>query len=119
MIRDKSAKERGELTRQIYRLEMREDGFLSLKKKYEKKLLDFQIDFQQLSNEIEALLLERTLGNPDNYRDMEGARDLNQQVAQYVVQHLLELDEKSSVIRNRLEKEREKLIEERNDLPWE
>ena len=93
MKADKSEKERQELHEKILQVEQKEDEFMLLKRQYENSLGNFATDFQYLTTQMETLLYEHV--------------------------QMDELGKLSHQTRNAMEEEREKLIKERNSLPWE
>ena len=114
MKTDKSEKERQELHEKILQVEQKEDEFMLLKRQYENSLGNFATDFQYLTTQIEHPQNAAALS-----RDLADTQSLNQQVKNYVDVQMDELGKLSHQTRNAMEEEREKLIKERNSLPWE
>lgn len=118
MKRDKSEKERFELNRKIQRLESQEDDFKALSRAYEHSLMQFQSDFQRLTHQMDYLLQE-SRQDRQSTNDMEANRSLHQQVNRYVEMQKEQVTALGRQVRASLEKDRERLITERNHLPWE
>ena len=119
MKTDKSEKERQEHHEKILQVEQKEDEFMLLKRQYENSLGNFATDFQYLTTQMENLLYEHPQNATALSRDLADAQSLNQQVKNYVDVQMDELGKLSHQTRNAMEEEREKLIKERNSLPWE
>ena len=119
MKTDKSEKERQELHEKILQVEQKEDEFMLLKRQYENSLGNFATDFQYLTTQMETLLYEHPQNATTLSRDLADTQSLNQQVKNYVDVQMDELEKVSRQTRNAMEEEREKLIKERNSLPWE
>ena len=79
----------------------------------------FATDFQYLTTQMENLLYEHPQNATALSRDLADTQSLNQQVKNYVDFQMDELGKLSHQTRNSMEEEREKLIKERNSLPWE
>ena len=76
-------------------------------------------DFQYLTTQMETLLYEHPQNATTLSRDLADTQSLIQQVKNYVDVQMDELEKVSRQTRNAMEEEREKLIKERNSLPWE
>lgn len=116
---DKSEEERQELHKKILQVEQKEDEFMILKRQYENSLENFATDFQYLTTQMENLLYEHPQNVTALSQDLADTQFLNQQVKNYVDVQMDALGKLSHQTRNTLEEEREKLIKERNSLPWE
>ncbi|KXT70059.1 hypothetical protein SGODD07_01672 [Streptococcus gordonii] len=119
MKTDKSEKERQELHKKIIQVEQKEDEFMALKRQYETSLGNFAMDFQYLTAKMENLLYEHPQSPAALSRELAEAQSLNQQARNYVEEQIDNLEKVSRRTRKNLEEEREKLIKERNSLPWE
>ena len=119
MKTDKSEKERQEFHEKILQVGQKEDEFTLLKRQYENSLGNFATDFQYLTTQMETLLYEHPQNATTLSRDLADTHSLIQQFKNYVDVQMDELEKVSRQTRNAMEEEREKLIKERNSLPWE
>lgn len=120
MPKDKSAEERYQLSRKINDLDMREEDFAYIRRHYEKSLEDFYARFASLSHRQEALLSENTLGQHQQVRlAWEANQQLTHRLNQYVTNCYEELDSVGRCFRRKIDDKRDRLIEERNRLPWD
>lgn len=103
---DKSATERADLNRQIERVERQEGDFSEARERYERSLEQFREQFRAVGRDREA-----SFG--------EGHQELLSQVDRYVQETAEEVERVRSRIRQSSDDRREKLIAERNGLPWE
>ncbi|MBP2622982.1 cingulin [Streptococcus oricebi] len=118
-MKDKNEEKRQKLSRKILDLERKEDDFAGLKRRRERSLENFYRDFDHLAKQERALLEAGELAHVHKGRDMEEQHYLAQKVRAYVERSLAELAELKERLGHSLEEGREKLIKERNDLPWE
>lgn len=103
MSADRSANERFELTAQIAHVERREDEFSELRGAYQRSLDRFREQFHRVTRQ----------------REGDAQQELLFHVDRYVGESSDELTRVSSQVRLALDDERERLIRERNALPWE
>lgn len=118
-MRDKSEEERIVLTEKMVKLEWLEDDFLSLKRRHEGAMMDFQSEFHYLTTNIYEILCNFPDINCSRYEDLQKNQELNQRTEAYVNDQLDDLDHKTRRFRFILDDEREALMRERNQLPWE
>lgn len=120
MSADKSANERFELTNQIAYVERQEDEFSELRNDYQRSLERFHEQFHELTRRRESALHEQLRsGSRSAQKELEARQEMLFQVNRYVDDSLLELEQASSQVRQSLDDERERLIRERDALPWE
>jgi hypothetical protein len=120
MSSDKSAKQRSELTQKIAAVEGREDAFAELRNAYRQSLERFHQQFHAVTRRREASLHgQAAAGRADTREALNAQSELVTRVDRYVEETAEELDQASSRIRSALDTERERLIAERNTLPWE
>lgn len=120
MSADKSASERRELDVRIRGVETQEDEFSDLRNGYQQSLERFHQQFQSVSRRREAAL-HRSMqaGSSVAQRELERQQELFFQVDRYVRDSIEEFEQVSSRVRQSLDDERERLIRERGELPWE
>ena len=111
MSADRSANERFELTTQIAHVERREDEFSELRGAYQRSLDRFREQFHQVTRRRES-----SVSDP---RERDAQQEVLFHVDRYVEESSEELTRVSSQVRLALDDERERLIRERNALPWE
>lgn len=117
---DRSANERFELTTRIAQVERREDEFSELRNIHQRSLERFHEQFRTVAGGRESSLHESMRsGNDAAQRELEAQQQLLFQVDRYVEDSVAELTWTSSQVRQSLDDERECLIRERNELPWE
>lgn len=117
-LKDKHEKERYDLYLEIATVERKEDELSLLSRNYQKNLEEFFDQFSYLSNEIETLLYSSPT-NQQSIQELQDNMDLNQAVNRYVDHQLDEVQQVKQRLMNTLEEERERLVKERNNLPWE
>ena len=103
-IIDKSEKERNALTRKIIELEEKEDDFKLLQKRHEDRVVYLAEQFEQLSFDVDSILSSSDMSSSYRIKGLESNQELRHQMAEYVQNHFDDI---------------EKLITERNQLPWE
>ena len=118
MSADKSARERAELGRQIEQVERQEDEFSERRASYARSLEQFREQFHAVGRDRESSLGERMQAG-DTGAQHEARQELLWQVDRYVEETSEELEQTGSQVRQSLDDEREKLMAERNGLPWE
>lgn len=116
---DKSEKERSTLTRKIIELEEKEDDFLLLQKRHENRVLYLAEQFEQLSSGVDSLLTESDMSTQFRIQELENNQELRRQMSEYVQTHFDDIEKWSQSIRRNTDEQRDKLISERNRLPWE
>lgn len=116
---DKSEKERSTLTRKIIELEEREDDFKLLQKRHENRVLYLAEQFEQLSSGVDSLLTESDMSTQFRIQELENNQELRRQMSEYVQTHFDDIEKWSQSIRRNTDEQRDKLISERNRLPWE
>lgn len=117
--KDKSEKERSTLTRKIIELEEKEDDFKLLQKRHENRVLYLAEQFEQLSSGVDSLLTESDMSTQFRIQELENNQELRRQMSEYVQTHFDDIEKWSKSIRRNTDEQRDKLISERNRLPWE
>ena len=117
--KDKSEKERSTLTRKIIELEEKEDDFKLLQKRHENRVLYLAEQFEQLSSGVDSLLTESDMPTQFRIQELENNQELRRQMSEYVQTHFDDIEKWSQSIRRNTDEQRDKLISERNRLPWE
>lgn len=117
--KDKSEKERSTLTRKIIELEEKEDDFKLLQKRHENRVLYLAEQFEQLSSGVDSLLKESDMSTQFRIQELENNQELRRQMSEYVQTHFDDIEKWSQSIRRNTDEQRDKLISERNRLPWE
>lgn len=115
---DKSEKERSTLTRKIIELEEKEDDFKLLQKRHENRVLYLAEQFEQLSSDVDSLLTESDMSTQFRIQELENNQELRRQMSEYVQTHFDDIEKWSQSIRRNTDEQRDKLISERNRLPW-
>ena len=115
---DKSEKERSTLTRKIIELEEKEDDFKLLQKRHENRVLYLAEQFEQLSSGVDSLLTESDMSTQFRIQELENNQELRRQMSEYVQIHFDDIEKWSQSIRRNTDEQRDKLISERNRLPW-
>ena len=118
-IIDKSEKERNALTRKIIELEEKEDDLKLLQKRHENRVLYLAEQFEQLSSGVDSLLKESDMSTQFRIQELENNQELRRQMSEYVQIHFDDIEKWSQSIRRNTDEQRDKLISERNRLPWE
>lgn len=118
-IKDKSEKERSTLTRKIIELEEKEDDLKLLQKRHENRVLYLAEQFEQLSSGVDSLLKESDMSTQFRIQELENNQELRRQMSEYVQIHFDDIEKWSQSIRRNTDEQRDKLISERNRLPWE
>lgn len=108
MSADRSANVRFELTAEIAQVERREDEFSELRSAYERSLERFREQFHSVTRRRESPLSDR-----------QEQQELLFHVDRYVGDSSEELAQVNSQVRAALDDERERLLRDRNALPWE
>lgn len=116
---DKSEKERSTLTRKIIELEEKEDDLKLLQKRHENRVLYLAEQFEQLSSGVDSLLKESDMSTQIRIQELENNQELRRQMSEYVQIHFDDIEKWSQSIRRNTDEQRDKLISERNRLPWE
>ena len=117
--KDKSEKERSTLTRKIIELEEKEDDFKLLQKRHENRVLYLAEQFEQLSSGVDSLLTESDMSTQFRIQELENNQELRRQMSEYVQTHFDDIEKLSKSFRRNTDEQRDKLISERNRLPWE
>ena len=117
--KDKSEKERSTLTRKIIELEEKEDDFKLLQKRHENRVLYLAEQCEQLSSGVDSLLTESDMSTQFRIQELENNQELRHQMAEYVQIHFDDIEKLSKSFRRNTDEQRDKLISERNQLPWE
>ena len=117
--KDKSEKERSTLTRKIIELEEKEDDLKLLQKRHENRVLYLAEQFEQLSSGVDSLLKESDMSTQFRIQELENNQELRRQMSEYVQIHFDDIEKWSQSIRRNTDEQRDKLISERNRLPWE
>ena len=118
-IKDKSEKGRSVLTRRIIELEEKEDDFKLLQKRHENRVLYLAERFEQLSSGVDSLLTESNMSTQFRIQELENNQELRRQMSEYVQIHFDDIEILSQSFRRNTDEQRDKLISERNQLPWE
>lgn len=116
---DKSEKERSTLTRKIIELEEKEDDFKLLQKRHENRVLYLAEQFEQLSSGVDSLLTESDMSTQFRIQELENNQELRRQMSEYVQIHFDDIEKLNQSFRRNTDEQRDKLISERNQLPWE
>ena len=116
---DKSEKKRSTLTRKIIELEEKEDDFKLLQKRHENRVLYLAERFEQLSSGVDSLLTESDMSTQFRIQELENNQELRRQMSEYVQIHFDDIEILSQSFRRNTDEQRDKLISERNQLPWE
>lgn len=116
---DKSEKERSTLTRKIIELEEKEDDFKLLQKRHENRVIYLAEQFEQLSSGVDSLLTESDMLTQFRIQELENNQELRRQMSEYVQIHFDDIEKLSQSFRRNTDEQRDKLISERNQLPWE
>lgn len=118
-IIDKSEKERNALTRKIIELEEKEDDFKLLQKRHEDRVVHLAEQFEQLSFDVDSILSSSDMSSSYGIKSLESNQELRHQMAEYVQNHFDDIEKMSKSFRRNTDEQRDKLILERNQLPWE
>ncbi|MDU4888153.1 MAG: cingulin [Streptococcus parasanguinis] len=118
-IIDKSEKERSALTRKIIELEEKEDDFKLLQKGHEDRVVQLAERFEQLSFDVDSILSSSDMSSSYRIKGLESNQELRHQMAEYVQIHFDDIEKLSQSFRRNTDEQRDKLISERNQLPWE
>ena len=118
-IIDKSEKERSALTRKIIELEEKEDDFKLLQKEHEDRVVQLAERFEQLSFDVDSILSSSDMSSSYRIKGLESNQELRHQMAEYVQIHFDDIEKLSQSFRRNTDEQRDKLISERNQLPWE
>lgn len=118
-IIDKSEKERNALTRKIIELEEKEDDFKLLQKRHEDRVVHLAEQFEQLSFDVDSILSSPDMSSSYGIKGLESNQELRHQMAEYVQNHFDDIEKMSKSFRRNTDEQRDKLILERNQLPWE
>lgn len=118
-IIDKSEKERNALTRKIIELEEKEDDFKLLQKRHEDRVVHLAEQFEQLSFDVDSILSSSDMSSSYRIKGLESNQELRHQMAEYVQNHFDDIEKMSKSFRRNTDEQRDKLISERNQLPWE
>lgn len=116
---DKSEKGRSTLTRKIIELEEKEDDFKLLQKRHENRVIYLAERFEQLSSGVDSLLTESDMSTQFRIQELENNQELRRQMSEYVQIHFDDIEKLSQSFRRNTYEQRDKLISERNQLPWE
>ncbi|MEN2741325.1 hypothetical protein ABCS02_26370 [Microbacterium sp. X-17] len=119
MSADRSANERFRLTAEIAHVERREDEFSEFRDAYERSLEQFRQQFHSVTRRLESVLSRDPHPNSAARQEHEAQHELLFHVDRYVQESVEELAWTSTQVRMPLHDERERLIRERNALPWE
>lgn len=120
MQKDKNEEKRNELTRAILELEYQEEDFFDLKNRFEASLEEFYAHFSHLLHQEEECLYRSSDGDSSVLaRDAEYHETVFLRMRQYVDESIEQLSEAQRQVRHRTDEERERLIKERNALPWD
>lgn len=106
------------MTRKIIELEEKEDDFKLLQKRHENRVLYLAEQFEQLSSDVDSLLTESDMSTQFRIQELENNQELRRQMSEYVQIHFDDIEKWSQSIRRNTDEQRDKLISERNRLPW-
>ena len=107
------------MTRKIIELEEKEDDLKLLQKRHENRVLYLAEQFEQLSSGVDSLLKESDMSTQFRIQELENNQELRRQMSEYVQIHFDDIEKWSQSIRRNTDEQRDKLISERNRLPWE
>lgn len=120
MSKDKSAEERAAVNRKIARVEQDEDEFVQHWRNYETSLEQFRERFHAVGRERDGLLGQRLQsGDGGAQRELQVRQEFGVLINRYVDGAVDALEETSPRVREIFAGERERLIAERDGLPWE
>ena len=111
----KKKKKRDKLFQEIVKTERQEDLILNLSREYQKSLDEFIEDLSLITREAEEKL---SLSDQNNLFFQE-KNEMDLIARNYVVRQIDGLSEEFRNVLKNLDIQREKLIRERNSLPWE
>lgn len=118
-MKDINEKERARLSQLINQVEVQEDDLFSVKRQYEQKLNDFYMEMQGLNHEVSYLLD----ASPETGGSLQHLADdnwtLHRLFTEFMDEELDNLEAETKKLRRSLDVKREKLVVERNRLPWE
>ena len=115
MMEDVNKKKRDKLFQEIVKTERQEDLILNLSREYQKSLDEFIEDLSLITREAEEKL---SLSDQNNLFFQE-KNEMDLIARNYVVRQIDGLSEEFRNVLKNLDIQREKLIRERNSLPWE
>lgn len=119
-MRDKSEEKRFELSQKIIRIEQEEEDFSYAVRQYRQKLENFEAAFYALTTNLRDFY--RYCDSPQQsmlIQEMDELDQLQRQVDQYGESEEDRLTIVSRRVCQNLDDHRERLIKERNQLPWE
>ena len=114
-MEDVNKKKRDKLFQEIVKTERQEDLILNLSREYQKSLDEFIEDLSLITREAEEKL---SLSDQNNLFFQE-KNEMDLIARNYVVRQIDGLSEEFRNVLKNLDIQREKLIRERNSLPWE
>jgi len=86
---------------------------------HENRVLYLAEQFEQLSSGVDSLLTESDMSTQFRIQELENNQELRRQMSEYVQTHFDDIEKWSQSIRRNTDEQRDKLISERNRLPWE
>ncbi|MGQ7461820.1 hypothetical protein ACTGZQ_04625 [Streptococcus suis] len=89
-----------------------------MKNNHVERVLDLQSDFYHLSVEIEALLYDSPDCEQKN-RKLQENQDIKCRMENHINGYLDDLSAKTRIVQKEILDERDRLMDERNALPWE
>ena len=107
------------MTRKIIELEEKEDDFKLLQKRHEDRVVHLAEQFEQLSFDVDSILSSSDMSSSYRIKGIESNQELRHQMAEYVQNHFDDIEKMSKSFRRNTDEQRDKLISERNQLPWE
>lgn len=115
MMEDVNKNKRDKLFQEIVNIEKQEDNILDLTRDYQKSLDEFLEDISLITREAEEKL---SLSSQNNLFFQE-KNEMDSIARNYVVRQIDGVSEEFRNVLKNLDIQREKLIRERNSLPWE
>ena len=115
MMEDVNKNKRDKLFQEIVNIEKQEDNILDLTRDYQKSLDEFLEDISLITREAE----EKLSISSQNLLFFQEKNEMDLIARNYVVRQMDGVSEEFRNVLKNLDIQREKLIRERNSLPWE
>ena len=115
MMEDVNKNKRDKLFQEIVNIEKQEDNILDLTRDYQKSLDEFLEELSLITREAE----EKLSISSQNILFFQEKNEMDLIARNYVVRQMDGVSEKFRNVLKNLDIQREKLIRERNSLPWE
>jgi|UPI00080B4DD6 hypothetical protein len=115
MMEDVNKNKRDKLFQEIVKTERQEDLFFNLSREYQQSLDEFLEDLSLITREAE----EKMSISSQNILFFQEKNEMDLIARNYVVRQMDGVSEEFRNVLKNLDIQREKLIRERNSLPWE